>query len=369
MSTVSRTSLDVLVVDDSAVVRQALAVILARDAEIVVTVAADPVVALTKIRRMNPDVIVLDLDMPRMDGLTFLAQLMAENPVPVVICSGLAAPHTEAAMRALELGAVAIIAKPEYGVQDFLHRQAEELIRTIRNAAEVRVRRRSGAYAAGPVHPKTAPILEPYLPAITPSASSAPIVAIGASTGGVQAVTEVLAALPPGCPPLLVAQHMPSAFTGAFARRLQDACRIEVKEAETGDQIIPGRALIAPGDRHLTLHSTPSGLQARLSDGPRVSGHRPSVDVLFRSVGEVMGRQAIGILLTGMGEDGAAGLLTLRQAGAVTIAQDESSSVVWGMPKAGIDRGGASMVLPLGRIVGTLLARAGGQITYESSNL
>ncbi|HWA41277.1 MAG TPA: chemotaxis protein CheB, partial [Gemmatimonadales bacterium] len=246
-------SLDVLVIDDSAVVRQALTLILTREPRVIVTVAADPLIAMEKMRRHTPDVIILDLDLPRMDGLTFLERLMAEHPVPVVVCSGLAGPNTAMALRALELGAVTVIAKPEQAVGPFLHNQAKDLITTVRNAAEVRVRRRSSGPSLRPVPEPIAHTSDPFLVVPGPPDTVLHPVGIGASMGGVEAVTKVLSALPEGAPPILVVQHMPAGFTAAFARRLAELCRIDVAEARHGDAVVPGRALIAPGDRHLTL--------------------------------------------------------------------------------------------------------------------
>jgi two-component system chemotaxis response regulator CheB len=355
--------LSVLVVDDSAVVRQAATAILSQDPGIVVTVAADPYIALDKMGRSRPDVILLDLEMPRMDGLTFLRKIMTEDPIPVVVCSGLAARGTATAIRALEEGAVEVLAKPQLGVRDFLHDSAETLIEVIREAAEVRVRRREVAAALLPRH--SADVVLPPAPAATHARRRSDrlhhtdlVVAIGASTGGTEALRTILTAMPEDAPGLIIVQHMPERFTAAFAQRLDQLCRIEVKEAVAGDRVQQGRALIAPGNRHLVLRRHGPHYEVELSDGPRVSRHRPSVDVLFRSVAQTAGTHAMGVLLTGMGDDGATGLLEMKRAGAATVAQDERTSVVFGMPKEAIARGAVDRVLPLSNVAAAILSAA-----------
>jgi two-component system chemotaxis response regulator CheB len=354
-----RRVLSVLVVDDSAVVRQAATTILSQDPGMVVTVAADPYIALDKMGRSRPDVILLDIEMPRMDGLTFLRKIMTEDPIPVVVCSGLAARGTATAIRALEEGAVEVIAKPQLGVRDFLHDSADTLIEVVREAAEVRVRRRQVSAALLPRH--SADVVLPPV-AATPQRRRSDrrgetdlVVAIGASTGGTEALRTILTAMPEDAPGMVIVQHMPERFTAAFAQRLDQLCRIEVKEAAAGDRVQPGRALIAPGNRHLVLRRHGPHYEVELSDGPRVSRHRPSVDVLFRSVAQTAGAHALGVLLTGMGDDGATGLLEMKRAGAATVAQDERSSVVFGMPKEAIERGAADRVLPLSHMAGAIL--------------
>ena len=353
--------LSVLVVDDSAVVRQAATAILSQDPGMVVTVAADPYIALDKMGRSRPDVILLDLEMPRMDGLTFLRKIMTEDPIPVVVCSGLAARGTATAIRALEEGAVEVLAKPQLGVRDFLHDSADTLIEVVREAAEVRVQRREAG----------TPRLS-LLPTAAPAPTSRPhsrrrsdrrgdvVVAIGASTGGTEALRSILTAMPEDAPGMVIVQHMPERFTAAFAQRLDQLCRIEVKEAAPGDRVQPGRALIAPGNRHLTLRRHGDHHEVELSDGPRVSRHRPSVDVLFRSVAHAAGAHAVGVLLTGMGDDGAAGLLEMKRGGAATLAQDERTSVVFGMPKEAIERGAVDRVLSLPNMAAAILNATGG---------
>jgi two-component system chemotaxis response regulator CheB len=292
--------------------------------------------------------------MPRMDGLTFLRQLVAApEPVPAVICSSLAGPGTDVALQALEAGAVAIVAKPQLGVKGFLYDSAEQLVLAVRGAAQARVRCR--AAAPGPRHDASA-----VLPARAPRpyATTSKVVAVGASTGGTEAIRELLEEMPPDAPGIVVVQHMPEAFTGAFARRLHGSCRIDVKEAEDGDRVGSGRALIARVNHHLAVRRSGAQYVVELLDGPAVSRHRPSVDVLFRSVAQAAGPNAVGVILTGMGDDGARGLLELRGAGAHTIAQDEATSVVFGMPKEAIAAGGACEVLPLQSIAGAVLRRS-----------
>jgi two-component system, chemotaxis family, protein-glutamate methylesterase/glutaminase len=345
----------VLVVDDSAVMRQTMLSILAAPG-FDVTVAADPLIAMQKMARARPDVIVLDVEMPRMDGLTFLRKIMSEDPIPVVVCSGIAESGTEEALRAMDEGAVAVVTKPRTGVREFVQESAEMLIEAIRSASAATVRRRAPSLT-----PRPRLSADAVLPAPRPgrrAAASAQVVAIGASTGGTEAIREVLQPLPVDCPGILIVQHMPEVFTGAFARRLDGLCSIEVKEAENGDRVLSGRALVAPGNRHLLLARRGSEYTVEVNNGPPVSRHRPSVDVLFRSVAGAAGANAVGVILTGMGDDGAEGLAEMRQAGAATIAQDEASCVVFGMPKEAIARGAAQQVVPLSQIAGEALRLA-----------
>jgi two-component system, chemotaxis family, protein-glutamate methylesterase/glutaminase len=354
-----RRVLSVLVVDDSAVVRQAVTAVLSQDPGLVVTVAADPYIALDKMGRSRPDVILLDLEMPRMDGLTFLRKIMAEDPIPVVVCSSHATRGTETAIRALEEGAVEVLAKPQLGVREFVNESATALIETIRAAAEARVKRRAPMLRPIPRH--TADVVLAPRPPLIPAPRSRVdvVVAVGASTGGTEALRTLLQSLPEDSPPLLIVQHMPERFTAAFARRLNESCSVEVKEAEGGDLVCRGRALIAPGNRHLTLRRRDAHYVVEVMDGPPVCRHRPSVDVLFRSVAQTAGAHAVGVILTGMGDDGAAGLLEMKEAGAFTIAQDERTSVVFGMPGEAVRRGAAGEVLPLAAIGPALLKAAG----------
>jgi two-component system chemotaxis response regulator CheB len=344
-------SLSVLVVDDSAVVRQAMVAILSQAPDLLVSVAADPYFAMEKMGRARPDVILLDLEMPRMDGLTFLRRIMADDPIPVVVCSGSAARGTEAAIRALEEGAVEVIGKPALGVKDFLHEQGEELMGIIRSAAEAKVVRRGPRDMLRDLPPIPAPRRALVR-------NSDVVIGLGASTGGPDALRRVLEEFPEDAPGTVVVQHMPAEFTGAFARRLDGLCRVKVIELQRPAPIVTGTVFIAPGDRHLVVRATPNGLVADLEKGPKVSGHIPSVDVLFRSLATAVGSRATAAILTGMGNDGAAGLLELRRHGAGTIAQDEATSVVWGMPKEAAQNGAAESVLPLERIGGALMARA-----------
>lgn len=340
----------VLVVDDSAVVRQVLESILSQEPDMTVAVASDPLIAQQKMARARPDVIVLDLEMPRMDGLTFLRKVMAEDPIPTVICSGVAVRGTEAALRALDDGAVGIITKPKLGVRNFLYESGVVLTDMVRSAAKARIRRR---FAASVV--PRARVSAIARPAASSSAFfSKELIAIGASTGGTEALTEILTAMPSGSPPIVVVQHMPEVFTATFANRLNQLCEIEVKEAEHDDRISAGKALIAPGNRHMSVRRRGAHLFAEITEGPLVSRHRPSVDVLFRSVAQAAGSESLGIILTGMGNDGAQGLLEMKKSGSQTVAQDEASCVVFGMPKEAIQCGAVDVVLSLSEIAGKL---------------
>jgi len=425
--------IEVLVVDDSAVVRQLLTTLLTSESGIHVTTASDPVVAMAKMRRRRPHVILLDLEMPRMDGLTFLRQIMATDPLPVVVCSGFAEPGTGLAMRALSAGAVDIMPKPRLPVAGAVDPTA--LLDVVRAAAMARVgppriqrtitlpglmpakaapppaggapvpARTTGVHRVPTpaparttgVHrvPTPAPARTTGVHRVPTGAQGVPtaaqrvptgphrittgvhrvptgtngvttgvhrvtteaIVAIGASTGGTEALRDILRAMPADAPGIVIVQHMPAGFTAAFAEHLNGICRIEVREAAPGDRVIRGRALIARGDRHLLVKRHGFDVVCELSDAAPVSRHRPSVDVLFRSIAEAVGPRAVGVILTGMGADGAEGLLAMKQAGASTIAQDESTSVVFGMPKEAIDRGAVDVVLPLPRIAAGILQR------------
>lgn len=346
----------VLVVDDSAVVRQVMQAVLSADPSIRVSVAADPIIAFAKIEKEVPDVVITDLVMPRMDGLTFLRKIMAERPIPVVVCSEVAHRRTEDAISALELGAVEVITKPKLGVRDFLHESAVMLIDVVRSAALAKL----APVPLPPAAPRNSADVVLTLGA-TPRHTHTDdrIIAIGASTGGTEALREFLQAMPSACPGIVIVQHMPEIFTRAFADRLNEECTIEVKEAADGDRVLNGRALIAPGNHHLLLQRSGADCVARVTDGPLVSRHRPSVDVLFRSVAKSVGANAVGVIMTGMGDDGAQGLLEMRNCGAQTIAQDESSCVVFGMPKEAIARGAVMAVVPLRRIAEMALTMAG----------
>jgi two-component system chemotaxis response regulator CheB len=344
--------LSVLVVDDSAVVRQVMQAILGTDRNLRVSVAADPIIALSKIAKEVPDVVITDMEMPRMDGLTFIRKIMAETPLPIVVCSGLAEKGTQLAISALASGAVEVIARPRLGVRDFLHESAVVLLDAVWSAAHAKVTRRLSQPQASR---NTADSILPWTPVTSVPATATKVVAIGASTGGTEALREILIAMPAQCPGIVIVQHMPELFTRAFADRLNKDCVIEVKEASSGDHVVNGRALLAPGNHHLLIQRSGAHYQVEVTDGPLVSRHRPSVDVLFRSAAKSAGPNAVGVIMTGMGDDGAQGLLEMRQRGAQTIAQDESSCVVFGMPKEAIKLQAATVVVPLHRIASTVL--------------
>ena len=351
--------LNVLVVDDSAVIRVGMPSVLSRDRSLIVEVAADPIIAMAKMERFRPDVIILDLELPRMSGLAFLRKLMREDPIPVVICSAVAGPGTEAGIRALEEGAVEIIAKPQFQIKEFLDDSAVRLVDAVRAAAMARVGRRRQPVADPVVEPSlSADAVLPKGPASRARRSTERVAVIGASTGGPEALQSVLQAMPDDAPGIVIVQHMPEGFTRAFAQRLDSLCSIEVREARSGDAVASGRALIAPGDRHLLLRWGGAGYVVDVIEGPLVSRHRPSVDVLFRSAAQSAGANAVGVIMTGMGSDGAEGLLEMRRAGAMTVAQDEASCVVFGMPKEAIARGAAEEIVPLSRIPAALLRAA-----------
>jgi two-component system, chemotaxis family, protein-glutamate methylesterase/glutaminase len=338
----------VLVVDDSAVVRKVVGATLEQDSGITLMgTAPDPLFALERMKKEWPDVIVLDVEMPRMDGITFLKKIMAERPTPVVICSTLTEKGTETSMQALAAGAVAVVTKPKVGLREFLEGGGNDLVSTVKAASKANVAR----LARGPV---PAPAVKLNADAILPPAAiramaqtTDGIVAIGTSTGGTQALEVVLTALPRTAPGMVIVQHMPERFTAAFAARLNDLCQIEVREAVNNDRVMPGRALIAPGGKHMLLKRSGAQYHVEVVDGPLVNRHRPSVDVLFRSVARFAGKNALGIIMTGMGDDGAAGLLEMRNAGANTIGQDEATCVVYGMPKEAVKRGGVERATPL----------------------
>ncbi|MBX3619737.1 MAG: chemotaxis response regulator protein-glutamate methylesterase [Rhizobacter sp.] len=345
-----------MVVDDSAVVRQVITGLLEQAPGIEVMAAvSDPVLAIERLKLAWPDVIVLDVEMPRMDGITFLRMIMAQRPTPVVICSTLTEKGARTTLEAMAAGAVAIVTKPKLGLKQFLNDASQELVATVRAAARANVRRlRPGAavpVAAPPKHTADA-----ILPAATRAMTQTTerVVALGTSTGGTQALEEVLTALPRVSPGIVIVQHMPEKFTAAFAARLDGLCQIAVKEAENNDRVVPGRALIAPGGRHMLLKRSGAQYHVEVVDGPLVNRHRPSVDVLFRSVARSAGANALGVIMTGMGDDGAAGLLEMRNLGARTLAQDEDSCVVFGMPKEAIKRGGVERVVPLAGIAGEI---------------
>ncbi|MCG2582973.1 chemotaxis response regulator protein-glutamate methylesterase [Massilia sp. TS11] len=330
----------VLLVDDSAVVRQVLGAALAEDPQVrVLAAVANPLLALEPMKTCWPDVIVLDIEMPVMDGLSFLKKIMAERPTPVIICSTLTEAGARPTLAALAAGAVAAIAKPKSNLRELLHDTKTELLHAIRLAAASR--------------PRVAPVARHPLETAAPGQR---LVAIGASTGGTQALESVLAALPANAPGTVIVQHMPEKFTAAFAERLDSICAVHVREAGARQLVRRGEVLIAPGGRHLQIKRIGNNFWAETLDGPLVSRHKPSVDVLFRSVAQAAGARARGIILTGMGDDGAAGLLAMREAGADTIAQDEASCVVYGMPKEAVKKGAVARTLALGQIAAAICA-------------
>jgi len=345
-------TINVMVVDDSAVVRKVVGAMLEGAPGIrLLHAVADPLLAIERMKQQWPDVILLDVEMPRMDGITFLRKIMAERPTPVVICSTLTEKGAETTMAAMAAGAVAIITKPKLGLTDFLNESADELVAAVRAASQVNLRRLGARPPAPPRAKLTADaVLPPAVDARMPLKTTERVVAIGTSTGGTQALEEVLTALPRVTPGIVIVQHMPEKFTAAFAERLDKLSQITVREARHGDRVLPGRALIAPGGRHMLLKRDGAQYYVDVIDGPLVNRHRPSVDVLFRSVAKQAGANALGIIMTGMGDDGAAGLLEMRKAGARTVAQDEESCVVYGMPKEAVKRGGVEKSVALSAI-------------------
>ncbi len=349
----------VLVVDDSAVVRQTLKEILSSDEQIeVIATSPDPFAAVEKIRAQVPDVITLDVEMPRMDGITFLQKIMSQHPIPVVMCSSLTEKGSETALKALEYGAVEIIQKPRMGTKQFLEESRIRICDAVKAAAMVHVKRISeAAYTVAPKLTADAVLEKPTTHAMIETTEK--IIVVGASTGGTEALRVFLEAMPPDAPGIVIVQHMPENFTASFAKRLDSLCSISVKEAESNDTVIRGRALIAPGNHHTLLKRSGARYYVEVKDGPLVCRHRPSVDVLFRSAARYAGRNAVGVIMTGMGDDGAKGMLEMKEAGARTIAQDEESCIVFGMPKEAIKLGGVDRVLSLGNIAGEAIRSCG----------
>jgi len=349
----------VLCVDDSALIRSLMTEIINSQPDMtVVATAPDPLVARELIKQHNPDVLTLDVEMPRMDGLDFLEKLMRLRPMPVVMVSSLTERGSEITLRALELGAVDFVTKPRVGIRDGMLDYAEKLADKVRAAARARVRQAApAAHPAGSAAHAAAHAATPAPLFNNPLVSTEKLIIVGASTGGTEAIREVLVPLPPDAPAVLIAQHMPPGFTKSFAQRLNGLCRITVKEAEHGERVLPGHAYIAPGHAHLLLARSGANYIAHLSDEPPVNRHRPSVDVLFRSAAQHAGKNAVGVILTGMGRDGAAGLLDMRQAGAYTLAQDEASCIVFGMPREAIALGAADDISPLSDMSRRVMAR------------
>ncbi len=350
----------VMIVDDSAVVRQSVRQILEREPGIeVIGAASDPVFALGHMQRQWPDVIVLDIEMPRMDGLTFLKKIMSERPTPVVICSSLAESGASATMQALASGAVSIITKPKLGVKQFLEDSSNDVVQAVKAAARANARR------LAPPTPSATPAPKLSAEAVISAAglgsgasmlrTTERLVAIGTSTGGTQALEAVLRRMPATAAGIVIVQHMPERFTAMFAERLNSLCEIEVREARHGDRVIPGLALIAPGGKHMMLARSGAQYRVEVVDGPLINRHRPSVDVLFRSCAKFAGKNAVGVIMTGMGDDGARGLKEMHDAGSATIAEDESTCVVFGMPKEAIRLGAVDRVLPLDEIAAAIL--------------
>ena len=347
----------VFIVDDSAVVRQALTDIIGSDPRLeVMATASDPFAAAERLKSMVPDVIILDVEMPRMDGLTFLRKLMAQHPLPVVICSSLVSDRSETYLAAMSAGAVDVIAKPEIGVKQYISESAQRIRDVLVQAASAKVQ----PMRERAVQPKLSAdaMLAPPRESGAMLRTTEKIVAIGASTGGTEALRELLQAMPPDCPPIVIVQHMPELFTGAFAKRLDGLCAITVSEAKPGDRLLRGHALIAPGNKHTLLARSGAQYHVEIREGPLVSRHRPSVDVLFRSVARFAGRNAVGVIMTGMGDDGARGLREMRDTGATTLGQDEESCVVYGMPKEAMARGAVGQEMALGQLPAAILRAA-----------
>lgn len=365
-------SIKVLIVDDSALVRKLLTEMLGRDRDIeVVGTAADPYAARERIKQLNPDVITLDVEMPRMDGLTFLENLMRLRPMPVVMVSSLTQRGADVTLRALELGAIDFVSKPKVDVAGSLVDYADELVAKVKVAAAARVSPRISSPRTTSLQVDPRRTADAVLPASVGRRvlhTTDRIVAIGASTGGTEAIREILSVLPADAPAVVISQHIPAAFSRPFAERMNQCSAMSVCEAQDGQHILAGHVYIAPGDRHLLVERDGARYRCRLSDGPQVNRHRPSVDVMFRSVAQNVGPNATGVILTGMGDDGARGLKEMMEAGAHTIAQDEASSVVWGMPGTAVRLGAAQQVLPLQRLPEVLLQHEAERATGAAVN-
>ncbi len=349
----------VLVIDDSALIRKLLTEILNKDPQIeVLDTAADPFIAREKIKKLNPDVLTLDVEMPKMDGITFLRNLMRLRPMPVVMVSTMTEQGAEVTLEALELGAVDYVTKPKIDVVDSMDDYAVEIIEKVKIASKARVRSIKDRIKPEKVEPKLSAdaIIEKKEGGKSHLKTTEKIIAIGASTGGTEAIREVLERMPAGSPGMVITQHIPVTFSASFASRMDSVSALTVVEARDGDQIIPGHAFIAPGDKHLMVERSGARYYCRLNDGPPVNRHIPSVDVLFRSVAQNVGPNAIGVMLTGMGADGARGMLEMKNNGATNIAQDEKTSVVWGMPGEAVKIGAVDKELPLEKIAGKLIS-------------
>jgi two-component system chemotaxis response regulator CheB len=355
-----------MIVDDSAVVRKHLSDLLTQAGIDVIATASDPLFALPKMRADWPDVLVLDVEMPRMDGISFLRQLMAERPTPVVMCSTLTEAGCETTLQAMAAGAVGFVTKPRLGLRSFLEDASNGLVDAVRAAAQANLRAVNAAMPRVPA-PTGARVAPRPVPTVSGAMSRTTdrVIAMGLSTGGVQTLEKILRELPRTVPGIVVVQHMPAQFTASFAARLDRICQVEVLEARDGERVINGRVLIAPGGRHMRLKRSGAQYMVEVLDGPLINHHRPSVDVLFRSVSQVAGANAVGLVLTGMGDDGARGLLEMRKAGALTAAQDEATSIVYGMPREAVRLGGTDTQLALDEIAGWLqrIDAAAGHIT------
>jgi len=348
-TSLSKPQIKVLIIDDSALIRQVLKEIFSKDKEIeVVGAASDPIAARDAILRLKPDVLTLDVEMPRMDGLTFLEKLMRAHPMPVVMVSSLTEKGCETTLRALELGAVDFVSKPKLDVKTQTLELADEIVTKVKNAAKMRIVKRAIPSSEPQVVVKTDALIR----------STHKVIAIGASTGGTEALRDVLVPLPPDAPGIVVVQHMPEKFTKAFADRLNSLCRIQVGEAKDGDRVLPGHALIAPGNYHMEIRRSGAEYRVKVFQAEPVNRHRPSVDVLFHSCARYLGANSVGVILTGMGGDGARGLAQMRECGAHTIAQNEQTCVVFGMPREAIVLGGVAEVLPLSQIPSSMLHAA-----------
>ncbi|WP_457668303.1 protein-glutamate methylesterase/protein-glutamine glutaminase [Thiolapillus sp.] len=352
-------SIRVLVIDDSALVRNLLKRILDQDPEIkVVGTAADAYIAREKIKKLHPDVLTLDVEMPKMDGITFLRNLMRLHPMPVIMVSSLTAKGADVTLQALELGAIDFVCKPQGDFSGSLESVSEEIAHKIKTAAKANIHAAGRKRTSAPLTVEEKQTVDAIIPVKSKRQGVTglpPLLAIGASTGGTEAIKDVLVELPADMPAIVITQHIPPGFSTAFAQRMNRLASLTVHEAEEGQQILPGNVYIAPGAQHLLVARNDRGYYCKLSNGPRVNRHKPSVDVLFRSVAQTAGRNATGVILTGMGDDGARSLLEMREAGARTIAQDEESSVVWGMPGAAVKQGAAEQILPLDKIPATLI--------------
>lgn len=347
----------VLIVDDSALVRNALSQVLACDPDIeIMAMAQDPIIAASKMRNEVPDVIILDVEMPRMDGITFLKRIMAQHPIPVIICSSLVSQGGQIALSALDNGAVEVIEKPNLGTKKFFEESKIKICDAVKAAAMVKVCKHGRSLNVSPKLTADAVLPGPNGQAVDETTET--VIVVGASTGGTEALRLLFERLPPDIPGMVVVQHMPANFTKAFADRMDKICLMSVKEAENNDTVLRGQVLIAPGNYHMLLQRSGTRYYVEIREGPLVSRHRPSVDVLFRSAARYAGKNALGVIMTGMGDDGAKGMLELKQAGAYTIAQDETSCVVFGMPKEAIKLDAVDSILPLDDIADAVLKKS-----------